>query len=113
MPDGGETKALGTASLRRRQLPGDTLIEFEFEFEFEFGLGLAEEVPVRYRPGIIVPGRRSAGRRDISRTSSGSISPLRANHRSTRTRTCSAMAAVARRDWVVLGSTKKRTDEPD
>jgi len=50
MPDGGKTKALGTASCRRRRLPGDTLIEFEL------GLGLSEEVPVRRRLGRLVPG---------------------------------------------------------
>jgi hypothetical protein len=36
MPDGGKTKALGTASRRRRRLPGDALIEFELR------LGLSE-----------------------------------------------------------------------
>jgi len=29
MPDGGNTKGLGTASRRRRRLPGDTLAGFE------------------------------------------------------------------------------------
>ena len=41
MRDGGKTKGLGTASRRRRRLPGDTLIEFEL------GLGLSDQVPVR------------------------------------------------------------------
>jgi hypothetical protein len=56
MPDGGKTKALGTASRRRRRLPGDALIELEVGL----GLGLAEEVPVRHRFGRIVSGGRSA-----------------------------------------------------
>jgi hypothetical protein len=38
MPDGGRTKGLGTASRRRRQLPGATLIEFEL------GLGLSGQL---------------------------------------------------------------------
>jgi|GEM_PF-4833057 len=46
MPDGGETKALGTDFRRDGVLPGDTLIEF--------GLGLSEEVPVRRRLGRLV-----------------------------------------------------------
>ena len=53
MPDGGKTKALGTASRRGRRLPGDVLIELEV------GLGLFEEVPVRHRLGCLVPGGRS------------------------------------------------------
>ena len=55
MLDGGKTKALGTASRRGRRLPGDALIELEV------GLGLAEEVPVRHRFEITVPGGWSAG----------------------------------------------------
>jgi hypothetical protein len=51
MPDGGKTKALGTASRRRRRLPGDTPIECE--------LGLSDQVPV----GRLVPGGRAAGGR--------------------------------------------------
>jgi len=43
----------------------------------------------------------------ISRTSSGSISPLRANHRSSRMRTCSAMAAIA--SGVSSAAGRKRT----
>jgi len=62
MLDGGKTKALGTASRRGRRLPGDALIELEV------GLGLAEEVPVRHRPGSILPGGRTAGGRDRRRT---------------------------------------------
>jgi hypothetical protein len=58
MPDGGETKALGTASRRRRRLPGDALIELEV------GLGLTEEVPVRRLLRSNVPGGTSAGRGD-------------------------------------------------
>ena len=55
MPDGGKTRALGTAYRRRRRLPSDTLIELDV------GLGLAEEVPVRHRLGSILPGGRPAG----------------------------------------------------
>jgi len=50
VPDGGKTKALGTASRRRRGLPGDALIELEV------GLGLLEKVRVRHRLGRLVPG---------------------------------------------------------
>jgi len=53
MPDGGETKALGTASLRRRRLPRDTLIKLDF------GLALTEQVPVRHRFGSILPAERA------------------------------------------------------
>lgn len=62
MPDGGETKALDSASRRRRRLPGDALIPVSKGHEV--GLGLAEEVSVRRRLGRLVPGGRSAGGRD-------------------------------------------------
>jgi hypothetical protein len=47
----------------------------------------------------------------ISRTSSGSISPLRANQCSTRVRTCSAMTATA--FGVSSAAGRKRTGSPD
>jgi len=55
MPDDGKTKALSTASRRRRRPPSDTLVEF--------GLGLSGRVPVRRPLGRLVPGGRSAGGR--------------------------------------------------
>jgi len=44
MPDGGKTKALGTASRTRRRLPGDTLIEFELGLR----LRKSDKAPVKH-----------------------------------------------------------------
>ena len=45
---------LAETASRRRWLPGNALVKLDV------GLGLAEEVPVRHRPEIIVPGGRLA-----------------------------------------------------
>jgi hypothetical protein len=58
------------------------------------------------REAAVGPGGDLGAR--ISRTSSGSISPLRANQRSTRMRTCSAM--TARVSGVSSAAGRKRTD---
>jgi hypothetical protein len=45
-----EISGAATVDRRRRQLPGEALIKLEA------GVGLGDEVPVRHRRGIVVPG---------------------------------------------------------